>query len=171
MPQRSTPSACIWKSPLTPLQASESEELLGPFFFEDSNLVRLREKITENAEGNPLYIEEVLRTLLESKALVRFRRENKWTLNADADSIGIPNTIHDAIAARIDRLPEPLKQVLTVAAVIGRTFDVPLLRAVLSPNDDIDPHIAEAPAAGLQSWERRRGFRSSMRFDTRCFRR
>jgi adenylate cyclase len=82
-------------------------------------------RIVERADGNPFFIEE----------LTRFVRER-------SDAAELPETVHDLLTARIDRLPEALKRLLQVAAVLGREFRVPLLGALV-PETDIEPAIAE----------------------------
>ena len=102
--------------------------------------------IQEEAEGNPHYIEASLRMLQEDGFLeqtpegVRIARPL-----AEAH---IPDSIQDIVMANIDRLADPVKRTLQVAAVIGRAFEVPLLRTVLRA-EHITPHLEELVAAEL----------------------
>jgi class 3 adenylate cyclase/tetratricopeptide (TPR) repeat protein len=95
-------------------------------------------------EGNPLYVEEIVRQLQETGGLVVEGGEARLA----AADVAIPKSIHDIIAARVDRLNESVKHTLRVAAVVGRTFAVPLLARVL----DTDGVLAEHLGA-LQSLE------------------
>jgi len=67
-------------------------------------------------------VEEVLRSLIDSGALVRNPDDGSWTLARDLNEIPIPETLQGVLMARIDRLQEESKRVLQVAAVIGRIF-------------------------------------------------
>ncbi len=86
---------------------------------------RLRTLVVERAGGNPLFLEE----------LSRYLRER-------GDPGELPETVHDLLTARIDRLPDPLKRVLQVAAVLGREFRLSLLEAV-APEADLERTLAE----------------------------
>jgi tetratricopeptide (TPR) repeat protein len=88
--------------------------------------------LAERSEGNPLYVEEILRQLQETGGLAVEGGEARLS-RAD---VTVPATIHDIIAARVDRLAEGLKHTLQGAAVVGRRFGVSLVSRVLkvSPN-------------------------------------
>ena len=96
--------------------------------------------LTERSEGNPLYVEEILRQLQETGGLAVEGGEARLS-RAD---VTVPATIHDIIAARVDRLAEGLKQTLQGAAVVGRRFGVSLVSRVLelSPSQ-VAGHLRE----------------------------
>ena len=96
--------------------------------------------LAERSEGNPLYVEEILRQLQETDGLSLQNGEARLS-RAD---VTVPATIHDIIAARVDRLAEGLKQTLQGAAVVGRRFGVSLVSRVLelSPHE-VDEHLRE----------------------------
>ncbi len=81
--------------------------------------------ISTEAEGNQFFVEEILKTLLESGVLRRSDRQ--YTLSRAAEDIVIPDTVQDVIMARIDRLDEVTKKTLQFASVIGRHFSRRLL--------------------------------------------
>ncbi len=87
-------------------------------------LVRL---VNARAEGNPLFVEEISRSLLERGVLAQGAGAAGWTEAALAE---IPATAQDIIRARIDHLEEPVKRALQLAAVIGRDFGAALLARV-----------------------------------------
>ncbi|MFN2171212.1 MAG: SpoIIE family protein phosphatase [Candidatus Promineifilaceae bacterium] len=98
------------------------------------NIANLPEKvqqlILEKAEGNPLFIEEVLRMMIDQGAI---KRENGgWTTGRAIGTVGIPDNLQGLLLARMDRLPDDAKQTLRIAAVIGRQFPVRLLEQVLT---------------------------------------
>jgi class 3 adenylate cyclase/tetratricopeptide (TPR) repeat protein len=81
--------------------------------------------IAAKAEGNPFFVEEVVRSLRETGAVRR--ADGRLVLTAPIDQIHVPGTVQDVIAARIDRLAEEPKRALQVASVIGREFTRRLL--------------------------------------------
>src|SRR5215469_5604950 len=82
--------------------------------------------ILGETEGNPFFIEEVLRHLVESGAL--YRREGRWVIDAKSIAeIGIPEGVRDVISRRLSRLSETCNSALAAAAVLGREFEFELL--------------------------------------------
>jgi len=85
----------------------------------------LRALIGRKAEGNPFFVEEVIKTLTETGAI---RRDgNRWIPGRPLDQIQVPDTIQDVVMSRIDRLADDPRQALQLAAVIGREFTQRLL--------------------------------------------
>jgi pimeloyl-ACP methyl ester carboxylesterase len=84
--------------------------------------------ITRRAEGNPLFIEELCKSLVEDGTLQR--ANGGYHLTRALSEVAIPGTIQDVIMARIDRLPEPSKAALQIASVIGREFTARLVERV-----------------------------------------
>jgi predicted ATPase len=78
----------------------------------------LKEVIVEKAQGNPFFVEELIRSLLETEQLTR--ENGQWQLAADNAQISLPNTLRGVLSARIDRLPDTARSVLQSASVIGR---------------------------------------------------
>jgi class 3 adenylate cyclase/tetratricopeptide (TPR) repeat protein len=128
---------------LAPLSASESDRLV-------KNLLELKEipsryqgRILSKAEGNPFYIEEVVRTLIEAKAIARDPAAKTWKITEGVEQIAIPDTIQGVIMARLDRLEEELKHVLGIAAVIGRSFFYTVLRAIETQDEHLDRSLED----------------------------
>lgn len=90
---------------------------------------------SERSEGNPFFLEELLKTLVERSPIAGDGGAARLAVGEQAHVI--PTTVEDLITARIDRLDEPLKRVLQIAAVIGRDFGFDLLRAVAGTGDDL----------------------------------
>ena len=84
--------------------------------------------VAAQAEGNPFYTEEVLRSLLESGVLTRTK--GSYALTRSLREVRIPETIQEVILSRIDRLERPAKGALQLASVIGREFTVRLLERI-----------------------------------------
>ncbi len=120
---------------LAPLTAGESAQLVGNLLTipgqpgAASLPEAVRQLILAKAEGNPFFVEEVLRMLIDRGQLSR--RGDQWLLTHDIQALDIPDTLQGVLAARIDRLPEEARYVLQIASVIGRTFYVNILAAVL----------------------------------------
>jgi predicted ATPase/class 3 adenylate cyclase len=101
----------------------------------------VQQLMVERAEGNPLFIEELTAYLQERGLLA-----GDATALAEAE---VPATIQDLLTARIDRLPEPAKRVLQVAAVLGREFPRPLLEAVAPAGVDLHRELDSLVRAEL----------------------
>jgi tetratricopeptide (TPR) repeat protein len=99
----------------------------------------IKNLIIEKAEGNPFFVEEIIRSLIETKQI--FRENSHWKAASDSAKISLPNTLRGVLSARIDRLPETSKHVLQNAAVIGRQFDVRVLKPLTSLNGGLDAQI------------------------------
>jgi predicted ATPase len=104
-----------------PLGARNAEELLGALVGRTDALAELREDLIERAQGNPFFLEESVRTLVETGTLLG--EPGAYRLARPLTSIEIPGTVQSIIAARIDRLPPDQKRLLQEASVVGR--DVP----------------------------------------------
>ncbi len=107
---------------LTPLQNAEAEQLLRDLLGDDSSLALLSRNITERAQGNPFFLEELVSSLAERGDFDGER--GAYRLKTGIDIVPIPATVQAVLSARIDRLPESARQMLHCAAVIGR--EVPL---------------------------------------------
>jgi predicted ATPase/class 3 adenylate cyclase len=101
----------------------------------------LRDLIIHKAEGNPFFLEEVLTSLLEAGALRQ--HDGRYTLTKHISELYVPNTIQDVIMARIDRLEEPPKRTLQLAAVIGREFTVRLLERISDAQAQLERFLQE----------------------------
>ena len=89
----------------------------------------VRQTILDKSEGNPFFVEEVIRMLIDRGAIIQ--EEGGWVACKDFDSIEIPDNLNGLLLARIDRLPEEVKTVLRIASVIGRKFPVRVLEQVI----------------------------------------
>ena len=89
----------------------------------------LRGLILKKAEGNPFFVEEIIRMLIERGAIVPHL--GGWKAGADIDLIEIPDNLHGLLMSRIDRLPDQDRRALRVASVVGRQFQVRVLEQVL----------------------------------------
>jgi len=128
---------------LRPLSESDSAQLIGNLLEIENLSSRLRELIVEKADGNPFFLEEVIRTLIDTSAVVRDTSGGKWRATTPIETLHIPDTIHGVIMARIDRLDEEVRQVLRVASVIGRSFLYRVLKAIWEAGQRLDDNLDE----------------------------
>ena len=110
---------------LDSLSAEDSAEMTRAALAAESLPGELQALIVRKAEGNPLFVEEVVKSLQEVNAIRR--TGDGWVLTRRVDEVFIPDTIQDVIMARIDRLDEAPKKALQLASVIGREFTRRLL--------------------------------------------
>ncbi|MDP9266260.1 MAG: AAA family ATPase [Chloroflexota bacterium] len=87
----------------------------------------LREKIVRRAGGNPFFIEESMRSLVESGAVAR-DDEGNWSVRERRTALDVPATLHAVVASRIDRLPPAARECIQLASVIGQRFGERVLR-------------------------------------------
>jgi class 3 adenylate cyclase/tetratricopeptide (TPR) repeat protein len=113
---------------LAPLPAESAEALLDALLGDDPDLLPLKQLLVERTEGNPFFLEESVRTLLETRLLVGER--GGYRLVKPLEGIQVPATVQAVLAARIDRLPPEEKQLLQASSVVGKDVPFALLRAV-----------------------------------------
>jgi predicted ATPase len=114
---------------LAPLSETASRQLVANLLEIEALPNPIRDSILVKAEGNPFFVEEVIRMLIDRGAIVR--QNGQWTAVKEIDTVEIPDNLQSLLLARIDRLPEEVKHTLRVASVIGRQFSVNLLEQVL----------------------------------------
>src|SRR3989449_377170 len=125
---------------LDALPAESASELLDALLGGDSSLAPLKHLLVRR--GNPFFLEETVRTLVETKALVGER--GRYRLTQPVQAIQVPPTVQPVLAARIDRLSPEDKRLLQVASVVGKDVPFALLQAIAELQD-------EALRRGLES--------------------
>jgi ABC-type oligopeptide transport system substrate-binding subunit len=126
---------------LEALSAAESETLVANLLRIEDLPEVLRERILSRAEGNPFYVEEVVRSLIDRGAIVQDPDTGRWTATREVADIPIPDTLQGVLMARIDRLQEEVKRVLQMASVIGRIFLYRVLEAIAEEKRRLDEHL------------------------------
>lgn len=114
---------------LAPLSDNDSQALVSNLLEVEELPQDVRQRILQKTEGNPFFVEEVIRMLIDRGDLIE--ENGRWKVEGEIESIDIPDTLQGVLTARIDRLPEEAKRALQVAAVIGRRFQVRVLEEVL----------------------------------------
>ena len=119
---------------LKPLPADSAQELLDPLLGSDPSLQALKAWLISRTEGNPFFLQESIRTLIETHVLMGER--GAYRLVKPLESIQLPATIHAVLAPRIDRLPSEAKRLLQAASVIGKDVPLVLLQTIADMSED-----------------------------------
>jgi class 3 adenylate cyclase/tetratricopeptide (TPR) repeat protein len=127
---------------LRPLSAGESGELVDKLLrisdFPDS----LRRRILEKSEGNPYFVEEVVRTLIDQGVVVRDQRGSRWRATGGGEDLDIPGNLQALLVARMDRLNEEARRTLQIASIVGRSFYYRVLRRLIDVTvDELDRQL------------------------------
>jgi class 3 adenylate cyclase/tetratricopeptide (TPR) repeat protein len=125
---------CYRQLRIDPLRAPSADELLADLLGNHPGLAPLKRLLVERAEGNPLFLEESVRTLVETRALAGER--GALRLERPLQSIEVPASVQAILAARIDRLLPGDKQLLQSAAVVGKDVALVLLEALAEDTPD-----------------------------------
>jgi class 3 adenylate cyclase/tetratricopeptide (TPR) repeat protein len=119
---------------IDPLPPESAEDLLDSLLGRDPSTDPLKRVLIERTEGSPLFLEECVRTLVETCVLVGERGAYRQV--QATDSLRVPATVQAIIAARIDRLGPTEKRVLQAAAVVGSQIPFALLQAIVDVRDE-----------------------------------
>ncbi|HEX9091523.1 MAG TPA: AAA family ATPase [Anaerolineales bacterium] len=140
-PERNTPGWKLVSAAHTVFGGSLTEISLNPLTEKDSRVLvshlleleslpkRVRDLVLRKAEGNPYFVEEVIRMLIERGAIVR--KDGAWVAEQEISTRDIPDNLQGLLMARIDQLPAEARYTLMVASVIGRNFPVKVLSQIM----------------------------------------
>jgi class 3 adenylate cyclase/tetratricopeptide (TPR) repeat protein len=143
------PGVLFQELALVPLAADHSGALLDHLIGTNALPEAVRSLILRKTEGNPFFIEEVIRGLIAEGTLIKDARDGAWRLARPVAALALPDTIQGVIVARIDRLEEGVKSVLKLAAVIGRSFFLRILQAIAEAGDAVESGLAQLEHADL----------------------
>ena len=130
------------------LEPPATGDMLDALLGNDPGLLPLKRLVAERANGNPLFLEECVTTLVETGALAGER--GAYRLTRPVRALEVPATVRATIASRIDRLPYEDKRLLQAASVIGDTVPVRLLETVADvPIEEVRRGLDQLHAAGL----------------------
>ena len=132
---------------LDPLPPASAEAFLAALLGDDPSLAPLTPLLIARTEGNPFFLEESVRTLVEMRVLVG--TPGAYQLVQPLQGMQMPATVQAVLAARIDRLPPEDKRLLQTAAVIGTDVPLPLLQAIA----DVPEEVLHRGLAHLQAAE------------------
>ncbi len=133
---------------LEPLAEADTRELLRDLAGEDLSLDGLGELVHERTQGNPFFVEEIVRELAETGHLEGERGD--YRLVRPVDDTGVPVTVQAILAARIDRLSPDAKTLLQVASVVGKEVGARALRLTAGLDQDaLEPVLCELTDSGF----------------------
>jgi predicted ATPase/class 3 adenylate cyclase len=131
---------------LDPLPSDSAGALLQGLLGDNPSLAPLQRLLIERTEGNPFFLEESVRTLVETGVLVG--APGTYRLAKPIESLQVPATVQAVLAARIDRLQPEAKRLLQTAAVIGTEVSLPLLQAIADLSEEaLHRHLAHLQTA------------------------
>jgi class 3 adenylate cyclase len=131
---RETMGAGLTELNLQALSETDSRQLISNLLEIEELPETIREAILAKAEGNPFFVEEVIRMLIDRGGIVQ--QEGAWVAQKEIENLEIPDNLQGLLLARIDRLPDDVKRTLRVASVIGRQFSVKVLEQVLASQNE-----------------------------------
>jgi serine phosphatase RsbU (regulator of sigma subunit) len=114
---------------LTNLSEENSQVMVRNLIDIDEIPTIIRDVVLAKSEGNPYFIEELIRMLINEGTLIR--RNDRWVISSKVDPRKIPDSLQGLLAARIDRLPPEARVTLRIASMIGRTFPESVIEHVM----------------------------------------
>jgi class 3 adenylate cyclase/tetratricopeptide (TPR) repeat protein len=130
------------------LSTSATDELLRELLGDSRSLRPLRDLLVQRSNGNPFFLEEIVRTLVETKVLVGER--GAYQLGGEIKTLQVPATVQAVLAARIDRLPHDEKLLLQSSAVVGSDVPQALLEAIVDvPAESVGRALVSLQSAGF----------------------
>jgi class 3 adenylate cyclase/tetratricopeptide (TPR) repeat protein len=131
--------------PLSPVGA---DELLAALLGQRSELTPLKQLLMERTAGNPFFLEECVRTLVETRVVEGER--GAYRFGRPLETIKVPPTVQAVLAARIDRLPAAQKNLLQTASVIGKDVSFPVLKAITDlPEGELRSRLTDLQGAAF----------------------
>jgi class 3 adenylate cyclase len=127
---------------LAPLDAQRTDDLVSALLNIADLPRELRQLIVRKTEGNPYFVEEIVRTLIEQGVVYQTEDGLRWKASTKVEDIAIPDTLHALLVARIDRLDAEARATLQLASVIGRSFYLRVLKAISDSAMALDKHLA-----------------------------
>ncbi|MBI4966363.1 MAG: AAA family ATPase [Desulfomonile tiedjei] len=130
---------CYVEITIQPLDQTNSETLIDNMLAIKGLPYAVKNQIVERAGGNPFFIEEVVRSLIDEGAVVK--RDGGFEVTEKIEKVVIPPTINDVLMARIDRLEERTKELVKMASVIGRSFFDRVIKDVADSIENVDRRL------------------------------
>ena len=140
---------------LAPLSPEQRIQLVWNLMDRGDLPVHLQESILQKTEGNPFFIEEVIRALVDLGGLTRDRLTGRWQVTKQVERITIPDSLQAVIMARIDRLDEDARETLKLASVVGRSFFYRVLESLAEAEGELDRQLSELERLELVREKRR----------------
>jgi class 3 adenylate cyclase/tetratricopeptide (TPR) repeat protein len=126
---------------LAPLDDDESNKLVENLLSISDLPADLRKTILRKSEGNPFYLEEVVRTLIDKGLIQHDDGEDHWQISDRYEEIDIPDNLQALLLARIDRLERDSRLTLQLASVAGRVFSFRVLQSIADMIENLDDQL------------------------------
>jgi class 3 adenylate cyclase/type II secretory pathway predicted ATPase ExeA len=115
------------------LDAGATAELAGLLVGGDALPRDLLARLPESTEGNPLFVRELMKMLIDDHVIVE--TDGRWELSIDADAVEVPPTIQSLLSSRIERMPDDERRLVELASVVGPDFALGAVAAISAPAD------------------------------------
>ena len=126
---------------LEPLDDDNARNLVSSLLDVDGLPDRVRETILSKSEGNPFFLEEVIRSMIDQGMV--FEQDGRWVASSDLADVSVPDTLAAVIVTRLDRLGDRPRTVAQAASVLGREFRYDELAAVLPEVTGVDDALVD----------------------------
>ena len=126
---------------LRQLSSRESRQLVEELLAIENLPESIKEMILQKSEGNPFFIEEVIRSLIEQDLV--YREGDRFLARSEISNLNVPDTIQSVVLARVDRLQAEAKYVLQCASVIGRLFRYRILEHLTEQERNLNRYLSE----------------------------
>jgi class 3 adenylate cyclase/tetratricopeptide (TPR) repeat protein len=123
------------------LSPTQSRRLVESLLQEEALPSTVKEHILARGQGNPFFLEEIVRSLIEAGLL--YHDGAVWCARAEISAVAVPESVQSVIVSRVDRLAREAKHILQSAAVLGRLFRRRLLAEVIQRGEDLDDVLGE----------------------------
>ena len=128
--------------PLQALSVEDSETLFGNLLNVAESPAQLRQMILGKTEGNPFFMEEFIRTLIDTGAVIRDDSGMRWCVDTKVEDIPIPENLQALLTTRIDRLDDDTRRTLQLSSVIGRSFHHGVLKLISGSSTALDRQLS-----------------------------
>lgn len=132
---------------LAPLADAETRELVAELLAVDGLAGSVREMILSRSEGNPYFLEEVIRSLIDQQLVVH--EDGRWVATSAVADVAVPDTLSAVLTTRLDQLTAEARSVAQAASVIGREFRYDELAAVMEEVSGLDEALLELQSREL----------------------
>lgn len=126
---------------LSSLGEIETRKLIDNLLGEENIPPEFHKLIFKRSEGNPFFVEEIIRSLIDQKILVKLKNSKSFKVARQVETISIPPTLRGLIVDRIDQLDDDIKQIVKLASIIGRNFLYSILKTVSESGHNFDNYV------------------------------
>ena len=134
---------------LKPFSTDESNAFIDQLLNIADLPTEIRQLILEKSDGNPFFMEEVIRSLVDNSVFIPGSAGEQWQVGSDVLDLTIPDNLQALLTARIDRLEDTAKRILQMASVIGRSFYHQVLELISGTTHELSAELNNLQRLGL----------------------